>query len=63
MTSPSDADTMKIGAETAKPRKLIEGLDGPGWVEALRREPNRSLPGGAGRLIVEYLLDRPIGQC
>ncbi len=60
MAGDFESDAMKIGAETARQPKKIGGLDGPGWVEEVRRKPMATLPPGAAHLMVEWF-DEAIG--
>lgn len=50
----SDGDEMRARAETANVPRLVQGSDGAGWVADVKKDPMRTLPGGAGYLIVQY---------
>lgn len=49
-----ESDLMKIGAESVRPSRKIQGDDGAGWVAAIKAAPMRTLPPGAASLVVEY---------
>lgn len=50
----SDADDMKVRAETVAAPRLVSGLDGRGWAAHVRRHPGCTLPPGAATLLVTY---------
>lgn len=49
---------MKIRAESAPVPKTVNGFGGRQWAEAVKLDPMRTLPPGAGWLIVSYYEDR-----
>jgi hypothetical protein len=57
----SAADAMKVGAENASLRAVIQGEDGAGWVKWIDERPMCTLPPGAGALVVKYF--RELQRC
>jgi NTP pyrophosphatase (non-canonical NTP hydrolase) len=55
-TDAATSDEMKARAETANVPRLVQGSDGAGWVADIQKDPMRTLPGGAGYLVVQHLL-------
>lgn len=55
----NDGDAMKARAETANVPRLVQGSDGAQWAADVLRDPMRTLPGGAGFLIVKHLTPAP----
>jgi hypothetical protein len=54
----NDGDAMKARAETANVPRIVQGSDGAQWAVAVLRDPMRTLPSGAGYLIVRHFTDR-----
>lgn len=58
MTQPTDERAaMQTRAETASVPSKVGGLDGPQWAAKVLADPMRTLPPGAGYLIVKYYED------
>ncbi len=54
----TESDAMKIGAESVRTPRKVGGLDGAGWVAAVRKDPMRTTPPGAAMLIIEWYENR-----